>query len=75
LSVPQMAAAATRISIWSGAGVGRGQSRTSVPSGPSFGEDLTTASISVAQFTCILFALVAVRRVVAVPNKTSSAGE
>src|ERR1051326_1958973 len=46
LSVPQIAAAPTRISISSGAGFGRGHSRTSVPSGPSLADVLTTASIS-----------------------------
>src|SRR6266540_3610747 len=45
LSVPQMAAAATRIRISSGAGFGTGQSRISVPAVPSAGADLTTACI------------------------------
>src|SRR5437588_9648996 len=43
LSVPQIAVAATRINISSGAGLGIGQSRTSVPPAPSTGADLTTA--------------------------------
>src|SRR3954447_19896034 len=45
LSVPQIAVAATRISTSSAPGSGFGQSRTSVPSGPSRGFDLTTAII------------------------------
>src|SRR3954447_7921574 len=45
LSVPQMAAAATRIRMSSGPGVGSGQSRISVPAGPSSVLDLTTASM------------------------------
>src|SRR4051794_11177561 len=45
LSVPQIAAAATRMRISSGAGFGTGQSRTAVPSAPSRGADLTTAFI------------------------------
>jgi len=43
--VPQIAAAATRIRISSGPGFGSGQSRISVPAGPSSVLDLTTASI------------------------------
>src|SRR5712691_2593185 len=50
LSVPQTAAAATRISTSSGPGFGTGHSRTAVPSGPSTGADLTTASM--ASFEC-----------------------
>src|SRR6266436_1790985 len=46
LSVPQIAAAATRIRTSSGPGVGTGQSRISVPAAPSTGEDLTTACMS-----------------------------
>src|SRR5687768_17073021 len=45
LSVPQMAAPATRIKTSPGPGFGTGQSRTSVPSGPSRGADLTTANM------------------------------
>src|SRR5437763_1170288 len=46
LSVPQMAAAATRISTSSARGSGTGQSRISVPDTPSTGEDLTTACMA-----------------------------
>src|SRR5260370_16447073 len=46
LSVPQIAAAATRIKTSSDPGVGTGQSRISVPAAPSTGEDLTTACMS-----------------------------
>src|ERR1700686_3691474 len=46
LSVPQIAAAATRIRTSSGPGVGTGQSRISVPAAPSTGEDLTTACMA-----------------------------
>src|ERR1700737_2200521 len=46
LSVPQIAAAATRIKTSSGPGVGTGQSRISVPAAPSTGEDLTTACMA-----------------------------
>src|SRR5581483_11851940 len=46
LSVPQIAAAATRISTSSGPGVGTGQSRTSVPDAPSTGAVLTTACMA-----------------------------
>src|SRR5687768_7194957 len=45
LSVPQTAVAATRINTSPRPGRGTGQSRTSVPSGPSRGFDLTTAII------------------------------
>src|ERR1700738_5548142 len=45
LSVPQMAAAVTRISTSSGPGFGTGQSRICVPATPSTGADLTTACI------------------------------
>src|ERR1700736_4446274 len=45
LSVPQMAAAATRISTSPSAGSGVGTSWMVVPSGPSSGADLTTAFI------------------------------
>src|SRR5687768_9325246 len=45
LSVPQIAAPATRINTSPGPGFGTGQSRTSVPSGPSRGADLTTANM------------------------------
>src|SRR6266542_2823871 len=46
LSVPQIAAAATRIRISSGPGWGTGQSRISVPDAPSTGADLTTACMA-----------------------------
>src|SRR4051812_4800723 len=46
LSVPQIAVAPTRITKSSGPGAGFGQSRTSVPSGPSRGFALTTAIIA-----------------------------
>src|SRR2546428_6542630 len=46
LSVPQIAAAATRISTSSGPGFGTGQSRISVPDAPSTGVDLTTACMA-----------------------------
>src|SRR5712691_4808541 len=46
LSVPQIAAAATRISTSSGPGFGTGQSRISVPDAPSTGADLTTACMA-----------------------------
>src|SRR5258706_4117677 len=52
LSVPQTAAAATRISTSSGRGFGTGHSRMAVPSGPSTGADLTTASM--ASFGCCI---------------------
>src|SRR5258706_11175223 len=50
LSVPPTATAATRMSTSSGPGFGTGQSLMDVPSGPSTGADLTTASM--ASFEC-----------------------
>src|SRR5213083_2830088 len=46
LSVPQIAAAATRIRTSSAPSFGTGQSRISVPDAPSTGEDLTTACMA-----------------------------
>src|SRR5437867_11684241 len=47
LSVPQIAAAATRIRTSSAPGFGTGQSRISVPDAPSTGADLTTACMAI----------------------------
>src|ERR1044071_9581549 len=49
LSVPQIAAAATRIRISSGPGLGLGRSSTCVPDGPSSVVVLTTASIEASE--------------------------